>query len=215
MNDSFLTIEEMLALDTLLVSRGIVVEDMALGRSVRSHEGQEDEVLPSLLVLEQQGRVRLSEETRRREEERLAKLARKKRSLRHRNNAKVKRGRRHHRAKAATVRRNRAKLWASNPLLCLLYRSRYTCKAIDKKLWDEYIMPIWRMYEPAKLSINTKRGTGTKAQPWTIYNIDVVHKELGILYKGEDQLLYDMSCGSWNEETESLSTPEEPLVFLE
>ena len=75
MTTAFLTIEEMLALDTLLVSRGIVVEDMALGRSVRSHEGQEDEALPSLLVLEQQGRVRLSEETRRREEERLAKLA--------------------------------------------------------------------------------------------------------------------------------------------
>ena len=205
MNDSFLTIEEMLALNTLLVSRGIVVEDMALGRSVRSHEGQEDEALPSLLVLEQQGRVRLSEETRRREEERLAKLARKKRSLRHRNNAKVKRGRRHHRAKAATVRRNRAKLWASNPLLCLLYRNRYTCKAIDKKLWDEYIMPIWRMYEPSKLNINTKRGTGTRADPWTIYNIDVVHKELGILYKGEDQLLYDLSCPTGEEEHSDIS----------
>lgn len=151
----------------------------------------------SFLVLEQRGLVRLSDETRRMEEERLAALYRKKRALRSRKPYTRKRGRVHPKKKAATRRRRLEKNWRDNPFGCLI--NGYGSHSLDRELFDQHIQPLWTKYDSGDLTIKKAkrdlkgRFYGTKENPYTIYSLTVVHKELGTVFDGASLELYKLS----------------------
>lgn len=192
---SFLTIDELAELDTLLVSKGIRTELVDVGPLNRANQPIGDK---SLLVLELEGRIKLSRETKRLEVARLNKIAQKKRALRNRKRYTRKPGTVHPKKKQATERRRRAKLWAVNPLVCILNRNRMKCKRIDQDSWRRLIDPLWTRYDPKDLTIVFPRRSGTRADPWTIYNMTVTHAELGVVYDGASQELFDLSDSSMN-----------------
>lgn len=210
-SDQILTDEEQQELNTLLVSLGIRTEQVDVGplnRSVTPVNGK------SLLVLEMEGRVKLSSETRKLEVEALARAARKRRALRNRKPYTRKRGTVHPKKKQATERRRRAKLWAVNPLVCILNRNRYKCKRIDQDSWNRLVIPLWTRFDPKDLSVVFPPRVGTRADPWTVYNMNIIHKELGVVYNGQDQLLFDLSggLGEVNNEREAKEGYTEPAA---
>lgn len=144
-------------------------------------------LVPSLLV-----DARLSPETFEREVERLDRMARKKRALRQRKPYTRKPGTRHPKKKEATKRRRRKRVWEKSPFGCIIHG--YGTHEIDKEKWDQYIAPLWVKYCPEDLSVKKYRGYGMKGKPFTIYTMDVVHKKEGIVYSGNGQELYDLSC---------------------
>lgn len=166
----------------------VSTDTIELERLVQAAEPLAD---TSLLVAEAQGRVRLSDATRRAEEIRLMKLDRKKKALRERKRYTRKRGSVHPKKKEATRRRLQERQWATRPFACLLHG--YGAKALDKSLWDLYIAPLWKQYAPAELEVVKYRGFGTKAKPLTVYSLDIKHRTLGVLYSGRNQELYDIS----------------------
>lgn len=171
-------------LDTVRVS----LPDMALDRPRRGVEATTNPLLvPSLLV-----DARLSPETFRLETERLSRLAKKKASLRKRKPYTRKRGTVHPNRKKATRRRLLERQWAERPYSCLI-RSGGSWR-LDRHKWERHIAPIWARYLPADLTVKRYRGYGTREKPYTIYSIDIVHKELGRLYDGNAQELYDLGC---------------------
>lgn len=104
----------------------------------------------------------------------------------------------HPKKKAATLRRRRKKRWREDPYWCVVYRiGRYE---LDRKLWDKHIQPLWLVYDPDDLTIiSPKRNgkgqcLGSKEIPYTVYDLRVEHKTKGIVWEGQDQLLYDLSC---------------------
>lgn len=142
--------------------------------------------------------AKLSTLTRRLEERRLAKLAKKKHSLRCRASVKAwsYARRRNHWAKLqATKRRARARMWEKHPVNCIEHS--WGVWKIDKQLWERHMKPLWGMYKPGDLTwekakkIETK---GTKDKPHTIYSLVIKHRKLGIVFNGRDQELYDLSC---------------------
>ena len=207
-SESFLTIDELVSLDILLKERGIDL-DIALEAPVKLDKkpavvdaGVDSGTLGRwsykpgmLLILEQQGKCRLSDETRQMEEEWLAKTLHKANALRNRKRYTRKRGTVHPKKKEATRRRNRMKLWARQPLTCVLYRDRRKCKSIDKRIWDEHIEPYWMKYDPEDLSIDFPWWAGTKAKPWSLWNMTLTHKKDGVLWNGSDMELYYLSGG--------------------
>lgn len=102
------------------------------------------------------------------------------------------RGRRHWKSKARTEERRRAKAWAERPFDCLLLRNPYAAKRLDRAVWDREAGPIWAREDPAMLSVKFKRGSGTRAEPWSMYTLKIIHKEKGTLLDGESLLLYDL-----------------------
>ena len=191
-NDDFLTIQEWLELDTILNQKQVHVT----GASVRRYEPRLDSqgrVLPGeLFVMEQNGLCRLSDATREAELARMSEEEKRKYISWVRSQGKRRRGARHHKRKEATKRRRLERNWSANPFGCILHRSPYACKRIDRELWDEYIAPLWSKYDPKNLTVEFPRLAGTKVNPWTVYNMTV--KNCGVVvYNGEDQLLFDLS----------------------
>lgn len=187
-----LTNDELDSIGTLLYQKQVRLDDPTL-KPIRDSETPVEGT--SLLVLEQQGRVRLSKETRKLEIQRLAVKARKRNSLRHRKRYTRRRGTVHPNRKLATLRRNRKKQWERNPLACVLAMNDFKCKRIDQDSWARLVNPIWTRYDPKDLTVVFPRKAGTRADPWTVYNMTITHTELGVVYNGEDQLLYDLSSG--------------------
>lgn len=191
-NDSFLTNEEWEQLDTLI--NQVKVSDVKA--PVSSYKPRLDawgRVVPGeLLVMEQRGLCKLSDETRLAELARMSEEEKRKYISWVRGQGKRRRGQRHHKSKEATKRRRLQKNWATNPFGCILHRSPYACKNIDRGLWDKYVSPLWSEYEPKNLTVEFPRTAGTKANPWTIYNMTVKYKDK-VVFKGEDQLLFDLS----------------------
>jgi hypothetical protein len=104
------------------------------------------------------------------------------------------RGRYHHARKAMVERLRKEQRWATNPFGCLINtRGRW---ALDRKKWDSYIAPLWEKYDPKDLKIKKAPRAGTAEEPYTVYNLQVVHRTLGVLYDGNSQLIYDVSSGS-------------------
>jgi hypothetical protein len=64
---------------------------------------------------------------------------------------------------------------------------------IDRALWDRDIAPLWKAYLPKDLTVRRYRGYGTRAKPYTTYTMNVVHKDYGVVYDGNSQLLFDIS----------------------
>lgn len=116
------------------------------------------------------------------EKKRLGKLNRKRTKYR---------GRYHHARKALVQKRAKERRWSSNPFGCLINsKGRW---ALDKALWDRHIAPLWEQHSPKDLKVKKKRGAGTALEPHTVYNLQVVHRTLGVLYDGNSQLIYDLS----------------------
>lgn len=145
-------------------------------------------------------KARLSPATMKAEERRLARLERKRLSLRNRKKYTRKRGHVHPKKKEATRRRQLAKRWAESPFFCVVRNNPFAAKAFDKEMWDKHIQPLWEKYDPADLEVvhyrrdDMGRDVGTRANPRTTFTMDVRHKKTGqILYKGSDLLLYYMS----------------------
>ena len=159
------------------------------------------EVLPSAIVERDLGplnewsrsllHAKLSDETRRMEEARLAKMERKRRGLRCRKPYTRKPGTVHPKKKEATRRRQLRVDWANKPFSCVIMG--YGAHAVDRQLWDKYIQPLWSKYDPQDLKVKKHRDAGTKLKPYTVYTMDVVHSKLGVVYSGNSQLLFDLS----------------------
>lgn len=144
--------------------------------------------------------AKLSPATMKAEERRLARIERKRLSLRNRKKYTRKRGHVHPKKKEATRRRQLAKRWAESPFFCVVRNNPFAAKAFDKEMWDKHIQPLWEKYDPADLEVVHYRRdmkgepVGTRANPRTVFTMDVRHKKTGqILYKGSDLLLYIMS----------------------
>lgn len=93
--------------------------------------------------------------------------------------------------KKATRRRLMRNRWATNPFGCVIHG--YGTHAVDKEKWDRLIQPLWDKYDPTDLTVVKYRDCGTKVKPYTVYTLDVYHKEHGLLYCGNSQLIYDLS----------------------
>lgn len=192
--NDLLTIEEMEALDTRYGRSSEEGQYEGLRSSVRAVGGKEG---VGLLALEQLGVVKLSGATRRAEEKRVERQEKKRKGLRQRKPYKRKRGCVHHNTKKATQTRKRGKLWAERPFSC--YIAGYGAYSVDKQVWEQYIAPLWKHYLPKDLSLVRHRkhlngkAYGSRDQPYDIYSLDIVHKKLGVVYAGQDRLLYDLS----------------------
>lgn len=199
MNDTeFLTTEDLVWLDTVRVSTAA----MPLDRPVRASKATTNPLLvPSLLV-----DARLSPETFQMESDRLAKLEKKRMALRARKSYTRKRGTVHPNRKKATRRRLLERQWALRPYSCLI-RSGGSWK-LDREQWDKHIAPLWERWLPKDLKVRRYRGYGTRANPYTIYTIKVVHATHGVLFDGNNQLLFDMSRPTASTGSESV----EPVV---
>lgn len=144
------------------------------------------------MILEMQGKCKLSKETRLMEEEWMFAMLRKKAGLRNRKRYTRKRGTVHPKKKEATRRRTRILNWSRTPLTCVLYRDRRKCKRIDQALWHKYITPLWDEYDPQGLSIDFPKRAGTRADPWTVWNMTVRYNGQ-VVFSGEQQYLYELS----------------------
>lgn len=147
--------------------------------------------IPSLL-----GRAKLSPETRRREEQRLKKLAMRKKKGKGERRSK---GARHWKRKELTKKKANRRLFEASAGFGAILRSR-GYKAIDPVLWDRYIGECFREYSPKYLEIKKiKRYPGkgdsayygTKDYPLTVYSYRVHHKLLGVVYDGKQQMIAD------------------------
>ena len=191
-NENFLTIQEWLELDTLLYQKQVPIAEAPVAACKPRLDAQGRVVPGELLVMEQRGLCRLSEETRQAELARMSAEEKRKYISWVRGQGKRRRGQRHHKSKQATRGRQLEKNWATNPFGCILHRSPYACKRLDRGLWDSYIAPLWEKYDPKNLTVDFPRTAGTKVNPWTVYNMTVKYKGK-VVYEGEDQLLYDLS----------------------
>jgi hypothetical protein len=132
--------------------------------------------------------ARLGRATRSAYEKKAAKAVRRKAAIKKR---KLPKGQFHHKSKEATKRRAAQKRWIIQPLKSLCYG--YGSWAISQEEWDSKLGVFWTLYNPLDLTVKRRWGYGTKAQPYTIYDIKLVHKKHGVLYSGQDQLIYDSS----------------------
>lgn len=192
-NGDFLTIEEWLQLDTLLYQKQVPIVEAPVAVYKPRLDAQGRVMPGELLVMEQRGLCKLSEETRQAELARMSAEEKRKYISWVRGQGKRRRGQRHHKSKQATRRRQLEKNWATNPFGCILHRSPYACKRLDRGLWDSYIAPLWEKYDPKNLTVDFPRTAGTKVNPWTVYNMTVKHKG-EVVYEGANQLLYDLSA---------------------
>lgn len=128
----------------------------------------------------------------RREERILEKQAKKKASLRNRKPYTRKPGHVHPKKKVATAKRRYAAKWSTNPFGCFIHG--FGAYAVDRKEWDRLIMPFWLLYEAADMSIaRYGKPWGSRVKPHSVYSFDLVHKNLGTIYCGASQELYDLS----------------------
>jgi hypothetical protein len=118
-------------------------------------------------------------------------LARKAKLCKPRKKYTRKKGTVHPKKKKATRRRRMERRWANDPFWCVAYG--YGAHSLDRELWDKHIAPLWEMYNPRDLSVKKYRGYGTKKKPYTVYTMDIIHSAKGVVYKGQDQELYDLS----------------------
>jgi hypothetical protein len=185
--DYKLTNAEMAWLDTIRIPEEVLAQEEPVWRSKPTLRKSE-EALPleheaaaeSFLVAEMEGRVRLSAQTRRMEEKRLAKKLKKRKPYSLRKGS-------HWKSKAATKKRERAKAWAKDPLT----RVRHTFRQgvdITREEWQRLIEPVWQSHPTGSLRLRPV-GPGKL----TVYNLTLVSEGGGAspLYVGPDQAILD------------------------
>lgn len=208
MNDNtYLTSSELNELGIVLDTVRIGEKEMALRPFDRSSEPIGDK---SLLLLELEGRLRLSEATKRREARRLASKERRRLALRLRKRTSA-RGIRHWKSKEKTARIRRESRWDRDPFSCILNMDTRKCKQLDKGLFMEYVYPLWQQYPSATLRVRFPRGTGTKKAPWTLYNMQV-YNGTELVWDGGSFELFVLSGGLNNTEPEALASSSIPAI---
>lgn len=175
-------------LDTILGTVRISEKEMALRPFDRSSEPIGDK---SLLVLELEGRLRLSEATKRREARRLASKERRRLALRFRK-ATPARGRRHWKSKERTAKIRREDRWDKDPFSCILNMDTRKCKRIDREEFYREVYPLWQTYDSKTIRVRFPRGTGTKKAPWTLYNMQV-YNGTELVWDGSSYELFVLS----------------------
>ena len=155
-----------------------------------------------LLTAEQYGLVKLSGATRAAEVKRQKKVDAKRLARQNKKPYKLGRGKVHHKTKQATKTRQYRKKWREQPFSC--YITGYGCYNVSKDVWDRYVGYLWTEYnsDDIKLSRIKKApdGTwyGTRQKPYDIYSFNLIHSKHGIIYNGQDRMIYDMSDGSYD-----------------
>lgn len=135
------------------------------------------------------GKTGLSTTSRRAAENKIAKKKKREEAVKARA-AKVKRGRYHPKKKKATRDRAALKRWTEQPYKSLVYG--YGVWAISQEEWDQKLGGYWLQYNPRDLTVKRRWGYGTKDKPYTIYDVNLLHKG-SVIYNGQDQLIYDSS----------------------
>lgn len=147
---------------------------------------QEENV--SFLVLEQRGLCRLSDETRRMEEERLANVSRKRKPYTR------KPGTVHPKTKLKTKRLRAERRWARSPRSCLI--NGYGSWVLDPSLWDRLCAPLWKQHDPKRLQVKPT-AKGTRLEPHTVWNIRILdRKTKAVLYDGNSSYIYHLSSSA-------------------
>lgn len=111
-------------------------------------------------------------------------------------------GKKHWRVKAYKRKKLRESNWREKPYWCVVMG--WGTYAIEKSEWDRTLGQCWKLYDSELLEVKRHSRCfvgsppkwticGTREVPHTVYTLDVIHKELGLVYSGADQLLYDLS----------------------
>lgn len=136
--------------------------------------------------------TKLSPLTARVMEKHYAQLAKKKKSLRERKRYTRKPGHVHPKKKLATARRRYERRWREDPYSCIV--NGWGKWSVDKGLFNELVLPLWKQHDPALLAIKKYRQYGTKEKPHTVFTFDVVNTKSGaVLYSGRDEEIYQLS----------------------
>ena len=102
-------------------------------------------------------------------------------------------GRRHWKRKAATRQRVRDRQWQEEPFDVLLFCDQRKCKRLDRDVWQKWYAPLWAEHDAKHLDVVWPRTAGTKANPRTLFNCSVIHKEKGTILDGPSLELYILS----------------------
>jgi hypothetical protein len=179
--DHKLTNEELAWLNTIQISLDDMAPSLPVWRSKpllrkgdRELPLEHEAASEDFLVAELEGRCRLSPETRKREVERLARKRRKRKKY-------ALRGRRHHRAKAATKRRAMERLWEKDPLTRLKFVFRQGVD-ITQEEWDRLVGGKW------KYGMKVVRTGSGKLH---VYNLLLLDKGK-VVYDGREQYMVDV-----------------------
>lgn len=203
---------ELAQLDMLMGTERVSVEDMPLEAPVWHSKPllrQQVAELPleheagseSFLVAELEGRVKLSADTRRREEKRLAKKLKPRKKYTYRNGA-----RKHWKTKQATKRRRWEKAWREAPLDRLIYGYPYPVD-IRPDEWQRRVAPVYDGHAVGTLRV--KNGGRGKL---TIYNLQLVHRKTGeIVYNGLDHIIEDVQVPELAERVVQLTQPHKQV----
>ena len=154
-----------------------------------------------LLTAEQYGLVKLSGATRAAEIKRQKKVDAKRLARKNKKPYKLGRGKVHHKTKEATKTRQYKKKWRDRPFSC--YITGYGCYNVSKDVWDEYVGQYWTEYNSDDIKLvrikKAPDGTwyGTRQKPYDIYSFNLIHSKHGVIYNGQDRMIYDMSDGSY------------------
>lgn len=154
-----------------------------------------------LLTAEQYGLVKLSGATRAAEIKRQKKVDAKRLARKNKKPYKLGRGKVHHKTKEATKTRQYRKKWREQPFSC--YITGYGCYNVSKDVWDKYVGQYWTEYDSDDIKLvrikKAPDGTwyGTRQKPYDIYSFNLIHSKHGIIYNGQDRMIYDMSDGSY------------------
>lgn len=105
----------------------------------------------------------------------------------------ARRGKRHWKRKQMVRNRRRDKMWATSPFDFILNQDKRKCKRMDRAIWNEWAQPLWEMYEPKDLYVKWPRSSGSKANPYSMLNIRIYHKEKGLILDGNAIELYILS----------------------
>lgn len=194
-------------LDTLLGTVRIAEKEMALRPFDRSSEPIDGK---DLLVLELEGRLRLSEATKRREARRLASKERRRLALRLRKRTSA-RGARHWKSKEKTARIRREDRWDKDPFSCILNMDTRKCKRIDREEFYREVYPLWSRYNSTNLRVKFPRGTGTKKAPWTLYNMKV-YNGTELVWDGNSYEMYVLSGTSREANSTSQASSSIPAI---
>lgn len=209
-----LTIEELEQLDMLMGTLRVDVDleepvwrSKPLLRKTAAELPLEHEAASeSFLVAEMEGRVRLSEETRLLEEQRLARKAKKRKPY-----SRMAKGRFHHKRKEANRRKRRARAWKEDPLT----RIRYSFKQgvdIREDEWQRLIEPAWKQFPTETLRVRKAGGAGG-TRCLHVYNLLLEYTGGAsgplVVYNGPNQAITDSMDSQHSGRVMELTSPRE------
>lgn len=211
-----LTIDELAAIDTIRLDLDTMElqapqwrSKPLLQRSERELPLEHRAAAENFLVAELEGRARLSDETRLREERRLA--LRQKKRKRHGG---ASRGRRHWKRKEKTRQRRLDRKYDEDAYTWFMWANK---RPVDmtREEWDRWLAPVFSEYPRGALV--WKRPNSQRA--YSVYNLKIVYKPLNargkpkppvVVYDGADSLIWDAQHPEHAERVMYLSQKKKP-----